>query len=155
MNTCRLGLTVLLAWLVMSCTVQAAEAEKATMWPKSKLAEFVFAHLDLSSFRNSTGPRRKIGQRFLSDLGIHPDKLSEGVAASDTPDWTYTVQILGQRDYNRDGVEELAICFSDKAGEGTYNTSTPLLVQLLEGRVVALAYDINGLREAADCKNPG
>src|SRR6478609_9566853 len=126
--------------LLPYCVTTAVSAESA--WPSSNLAEFVFTHLDLTSFRNSTGPRRETGKRYFGDLGIKPNKVSATSAVSDVDGWTYSVRILGQRDYNKDGVQEIAICFSDDAQEGTYSTQHPYLVQLLEGRAVALGYDI-------------
>lgn len=121
-------------------------------WPSANLAAFVFERLDLASFRNSTGPRRGNGQRLFADLGITPTRTSETEAVSEGSDWSYSIKVLGRRDFNGDGVQEVAICFADVAGQGTYNAVEPLLLQMLEGRAVAIAFDISNDRLAAQCK---
>lgn len=121
-------------------------------WPSTDLAEFVFARLDLTTFRNSTGPKREPGQRFFSDLGIRPTEISEAAATHDGEDWLYSVLVLGRRDFNGDGFEEVAICFNDKAQNGgTYNTQKPLLLQLFGRRAVALDFEIDTAPEAGTC----
>lgn len=137
-------------------SIVAHSAEVAATWPAKGLPRFVFERLDLSSFPNSTGQLRKPGQRTFSDLGIAPTKVAETSAISTSEDWTYVVQILGQRDYNGDGVPEVAVCFSESASQGTYRASAPYLVQLVDGRAVALAVQIDSLAEAASCQRvPG
>lgn len=137
-----------------SWSVIAAEPVSRS-WPDRQLAKFVFERLDISSFRNSTGPRRKPGQRYFSDLGVRPDKLTETVASSDNGgEWFYQVRILGKSDYNKDGVQEVAICFSDAATNGgSYRTTNHYVLQLLDGRAVALAFTEDSLAEAGDCKS--
>jgi hypothetical protein len=142
-------------WLLgvaMTCPALAAAAESSA-WPTSNLATFVFEHLDIASFRNSTGPRRGPGQRLFSDLGIKPTRSSETEAAFESSAWTYSIKVLGRRDFNRDGVQEVAICFVDAAQQGTYSVQQPLLVQMLEGRAVAIAFDISTDSDAAQCQN--
>jgi hypothetical protein len=87
-------------------------------WPNTGLAAFVFTHLDLTTFRNSTGGQRNPGDRFFSDLGIHPTQRSDSVATHDGEEWRYTVRVLARRDFNGDGAEEVAICFTDQAQNG-------------------------------------
>ncbi len=111
-----------------------AVAAEPSAWPASNLATFVFEHIDLASFRNSTGPRRRPEQRLFGDLGIKPTRTSETEAVFEGGDWSYSIRVLARRDFNGDGVQEVAICFADKAGQGTYNVQQPLLVQVLEGR---------------------
>jgi hypothetical protein len=125
-----------------------------TAWPDSGLAKFIFENLDLTTFRNSTGPRRRLGQLFFKDLGIRLGEVTEQSAVSDDPEFTYVVEVLAQRDYTKSGVKDVAICFSESANGGTYRDSHPYLVQLLEGRVVALAYDIASEPEAQSCNSP-
>jgi hypothetical protein len=140
-----------LLMIAMACPLRAAAVEPQP-WPASNLATFVFEHLDLTTFRNSTGPRRAPGQRHFSDLGIKPTRASETEAVSESSDWSYSIKVLGRRDFNGDGMQEVAICFSDVAGKGTYNVQEPLLVQMLEGRAVAIAFDISGNSDVAQCR---
>jgi hypothetical protein len=128
----------------------------ATPWPKDNLAGLIFERLDLSTFRNSTGPRRQAGQRLFGDLGIHASKVSDTEATYISDSFSYTVQVPGRRDYNRDGVEDVAICFSGSATQASYRTNAPYLVQLINGRVMALAFEIDSSPEAKDCQRvPG
>ena len=123
-------------------------------WPDRELAKFVFERLDISSFRNSTGPRRKPGQRHFSDLGVHPNKLTDTTASSDDDgEWLYQIRVLGKSDYNRDGVPEVAICFIESAlNGGSYTASGHYVLQLLEDRAVALAYTEDSLAESSNCR---
>lgn len=123
-------------------------------WPRANLAEFVFARLDLTTFRNSTGDQRERGQRFFPELGIRPTKISADLAMHDAKDdWLYEVRVLGRRDFNGDKVEDVAICFTDKAQNGgTYSTRKPLLLELIGGRAVALDYEIDTDPEAEECQ---
>jgi hypothetical protein len=139
-------------FIATACPMLAVAAEPS-VWPTSNLATFVFQHLDLTTFRNSTGPRRRSGQRFFVDLGIKPTRASETEAVSESGDWTYSIKVLARRDFNGDGVQEVAICFADTASQGTYNVQQPLLVQMLEGRAVAIAFDISTDSDAAQCNN--
>jgi hypothetical protein len=138
--------------MLLSTAVPAQGAQTPAAWPEQDLARFVFEHLDISSFRNSTGPRRGRGQRFLSDLGVQPNRVTETEATADEGGWSYSVRILGKRDYNKDDVEEVLICFSDRSLEGgSYNSTKHLIVQLVEGRAVALAYTQDQEAEDAGC----
>jgi hypothetical protein len=122
-------------------------------WPDTDLAVFVFTHLDLTTFRNSTGGQRSPGDHSFSDLGIHPTQRSDSVAAHDGEEWRYSVHVLARRDFNGDGLEDVAICFTDAAQNGgSYNARSPLLLQLIGGRVIALSFEIDGMSEAETCQ---
>ena len=142
-------------WPLLVATVfpLLAKGAEPFMWPSGNLATFVFQHLDLTTFRNSTGPRRQEGQRLFADLGIKATRTSDTEAVSESDDWTYSIKVIARRDFNRDGVQEVAICFTDTARQGSYNVQQPLLLQWLEGRAVALAYDISTDSDAAQCKS--
>ena len=112
----------------------------------------MFTHLDLTTFRNSTGGQRNPVNHFFSGLGIHPTRRSDSVATHDGEEWRYTVHVLARRDFNGDGVEEVAICFTDQARNGgTYNAQSPLLLQLVDRRAIALGFEIDGMAEAETC----
>lgn len=116
-----------------------AQPGSPVAWPASELAAFLFTHLDLTTFGNSTGPRRRPGQRFFGDLGVVPTRSDGLRAISDAGEWFYSVEILSQRDYNGDGELEVAICFRDQAlNGGTYRTSNAMVVQRYGDRVVPL-----------------
>lgn len=139
--------------LAVTVALPIGAAEPSSPWPDRDLARFVFEHLDLSSFRNSTGPRRRAGQRFFKDLGVHPSQVS-ATEASTEGDWRYVVRILERGDYNKDGVEEVLIGFSDVAQEGgSYLSRRSYILQFVDGRAIALAYDDESRAEGYDCKS--
>jgi hypothetical protein len=127
-------------------------AESPGDWPERDLPAFVFAHLDLTSFRNSTGPSRRTGQRLFAELGIHPTETSDSTASSLSDGWFYRIRVLERRDFNGDGVDEVAVCFWDEARNGgSYRVQQPLLLQLVAGRAIALDFEIGGEGEGASC----
>ena len=138
--------------MALLASISVRSAESAAPWPTKDLPRFVFDRLDLTSFGNSTRQRLTPGQRKFSDLGIAITKVTEDSAISSSEDWTYVVRILGQGDYNGDGVQDVAICFSENAGQGTYRASSAYLVQLVDGRAVALGTRIDGIPVAASCQ---
>jgi hypothetical protein len=121
-----------------------ADTALASRWPEHDLAAFAFAHLDLTTFRNSTGddsegPRA----RTFAELGIRPTEVSDTIATSEADGWHYSVSVLGRGDYNKDGVEEVAVCFLDWARNGgTYRARFPLTLALISGRAVAIDYEV-------------
>jgi hypothetical protein len=124
-------------------------AVSADPWPTRDLPAFVFAHLDLTTFPNSTD--HEAGQRFFADFGIHPTESTDTTAISDTEEWMYRIELLGRRDYNRDGVVEVVVCFTDWARNGgTYRLQMPLILVLIGGRAIAIDYEIP-TAEAAGC----
>ncbi len=114
--------------------------------PKTKVAAFVVANLDLASFRNSFGPRREPGQHHFADFGMKPTSVAELKAEFDTKDWRYSVEVLSRRDINGDGVEDLEIRFIDQGKEGAaYDTTTRYVVTRYSqtSRLIAIAYEPN------------
>lgn len=136
-------------------------------WPAKHLALFIFERLDPASFRNSTGPAREPGDRTLRDHGVAPpdfvaeDRVISGYTCSQAGEsegcWLRDIRVLGRRDFNRDGEEEVAICFVDEAHNGgSYRASQPLLLKLVEGRVFAIHFDVEGEPGFEDCqRSPG
>ena len=96
--------------------------------PKDQVGKFLAANLDLTTFRNSFGPRRSPGQRHFADFGIKPTKVTEEVVEFDLEDWRYPIAIIERGDVNGDGLEDLVIRFTDQAKLGTYASSEKLLV---------------------------
>lgn len=117
-----------LACLILTSTVQAAPL--VSYFPQKDLGQFLANKFDLASIRSSFGPRRTPAQRTFADFGMKPSKATEDVLMFDTPgDWFYEMTIVARRDVNGDGIEDLAVCFTDRAlNGGTYHTSTGLLI---------------------------
>lgn len=111
--------------------------------PDENIENFIVQNLNLSSFRNSFGPRRLPGMRRFSGFGIKPTKISDGLIVFDTSDWKYTIKILRKGDENGDGIEDLVITFIDSAKHGTYHTSNNYVLSRFseKGDLVAIAFE--------------
>jgi hypothetical protein len=121
-------------------------------WPEADLARFVFEHLDLSTFSNSTAPRRRGDQRSFAELGIKPVRVTATEAAADDGEWLYSVRILRAAENIPGGRNVLLVCFRDAAlGRGSYDVTDHLVLQLIEGRAVALALRDEARAQAAGC----
>ena len=127
MKYCRF-VSGVLACLVLMSTVQAAPL--VSYFPKKELGQFLADRFDLASIRSSVGPRRTPTKRTFANLGMKPSKATEDALVFDSPgDWLYELKIADRRDVNGDGIEDLEVCFIDRAlNGGTYNTSQALLI---------------------------
>ena len=134
-----------LASLMMINAAQAAPV--ASYFPKKDLGRFLADKFDLASIRSSFGPRRLPAQRTFSDFGMKPSKANENVLVFERPgDWLYELRIVGRRDVNGDGIEDLEVCFIDRAlNGGTFNTSEGLLITRYsaDGYAIALSYSLD------------
>ncbi|MCP9221497.1 hypothetical protein MKP08_01880 [Erythrobacter sp. LQ02-29] len=84
-------------------------------------------HLDLSSFRNSTGPRREAGKTSFADYGFTRVEEEANGATLYEPDfgWLMSVRILA-REGNR-----MRVCFSDRGmGMARYRAQSALTVDM-------------------------
>ena len=132
-----------LVLLVSTTADSVASSETTTYIPQEQIDEFIVTTLDLASFRNSLGPRRKPGEHTFADLGMAPTGRSEDGVVFESDDWQYRIRVLERDDFNQDGIEDLKLCFQDRARHGNYNVQTPLLVSRYDsaGYLVALAFD--------------
>lgn len=114
--------------------------------PSQYLGRFVADNLDLSTFRNSLGPQRVIGERTFKDLRMSPSILSENKAEFSISDWYYEIKVVKRGDINGDGIEDLIVCFVDDAAKGSYLTSESILLTRYSesSLLVALRYDVDG-----------
>jgi len=112
----------------------------------------VFGNLDLSSFSNSTAPRRRGGQRSFAELGIKPDRVTATEAVADDGEWLYSVRILHAAENIPNGRNFLLVCFRDAAaGRGSYDVTDHLVLLLIEGRAVATALRDEARAQAGGC----
>jgi hypothetical protein len=135
-----------LAVLILSGAACASVASDLISYiPRSALESFVAETLDLASFRNSFGPRRTAEQRRFSSFGMTPNRSANGIIQYEDADWIYRIEIGGRGDHNRDGIEDLKLCFEDRAKDGTYSTAQSLLVTRYsnDGLLVALNYEVD------------
>jgi len=113
--------------------------------------KLIYEKLNLSTFRNSTGPSRDKGDKYFSDLNLPLSKVTDNSLIVETEDWIYTITILKVKDFTKDGVTDIAVCFNDKAKFATYNSQQPILItQLKENSdYVALKFEVDGCSEYA------
>ncbi len=118
-----------------------------SFFPRENLGQFLADKFDLASIRSSFGPRRTPELRTFTDFGMRPSKATDDALVFDTAgDWYYELKILSRRDVNKDGIEDLEVCFIDRAmNGGTYHTSSGLLLTRYsaDGYAVALSYRID------------
>ena len=134
-----------LAFLLLTNVVEAVPL--VSYFPTKNLGLFFADKFDLASIRSSFGPRRSPALRTFTDLDMKPSKATEDALVFETPGrWLYKLKIVGRRDVNGDGIEDLEVCFVDQAlNGGTYLTSSGLLVTRYsaDGYAVALNYSLN------------
>lgn len=135
-----------IACLMMISPAQADPP--VTYFPKHKLGLFLADNFDLATIRSSINARlRSPGLRTFKDLGMKPSKVTEDALVFESPgDWLYELKIVGRRDVNGDGIEDLEVCFVDRAlNGGTYNASEGLLVTRYSatGHAIALSFSLD------------
>ncbi|WP_413675130.1 hypothetical protein ACEN9H_13250 [Massilia cellulosiltytica] len=135
----------ILALLMIINAVHAAPV--VSYFPNKNIGKLLADKFDLASIRSSFGPRRSPTLRTLSDFGMKPSKTTDNALVFESPgDWLYELTIVGRRDVNGDGIEDLEVCFIDRAlNGGTYDTSQGLLITRYsaEGYAVALSYSLD------------
>lgn len=90
--------------------------------------------IDLTSFPNSTGPRREDGLRTFADYGFTEVTVVDGTAELREADgsWMFAVTVL-----SGDG-DRAVICVVDRAlGGPSYHTQDPVMFELRDGMLVA------------------
>ncbi len=132
-----------------------ALALSKSFFPSDNLLKYVFKRLDLTTFRNSTGPQRQTNQRYFSELGYSLVNSRDDELVIESDNWIFTIKVLSQRDINNDGLEDLEICILDKSKTSTYFTQEPLLLtQYSEtSDLIALSFETDGCESFAKYKN--
>lgn len=129
----------------------AASAELESYLPTRGAAQFLVANFDLASIRSSFGPRRTKAQRTFASLAMVPTKVTESEVEFDNTDWYYSFKVLRRGDFNGDGIEDLEVCFLDKAKGATYHSQQALLVSRYSDSslAVALKFEVDGCENFA------
>jgi hypothetical protein len=139
----------LITLLAMIMVSQAALAAPVTSYfPRERLGELLARHFDLATIRSSLGPKRSPGANTFALLGITPSTTDNISAVFDTEIWYYSITVLRRGDINKDGIEDLELCFVDRVKQKYhgYNSQQALLVSRYtpDGNIVALAYSVTG-----------
>jgi len=140
------NLAVLFSCLACVGAVAAQRVmQMRSFFPRKEVAASLVSSLDIASFRSSLGPRRG-SKRTFAELGMVPSKVTESAIEFEDADWYYGIRVLQRSDSNNDGVEDLEVCFTDRAKQGSYSTQQPMLVTKYSASslAVALAYRIDG-----------
>lgn len=124
----------------------ASAADVTSYFPARGAAQFLVANFDLASIRSSFGPKRTPMQRTFASLARVPTKVTQDEVEFDGADWFYSLKVLRRGDFNSDGVEDLEVCFVDKAKEGHYDSQQALLVTRYSDSslAVALRFEVTG-----------
>lgn len=124
----------------------AHAADVTSYFPDRDVARFLIANFDLASVRSSFGPRRTAAQRTFASLGQVPTKVTQELVEFDGADWYYSLRVLRRGDLNGDGIEDLEVCFADRAKGATYNSQQALLISRYSdaGLAVALRFEVSG-----------
>lgn len=135
-----------LAIALGAAPVMVQAAPLATFFPQRELGKFLAENFDLASTRSSFGPRRKPEQRTFADFGMKATRSGDDVVEFDDERWFYQLRVLRRADINRDGIEDLEVCFTDKAKGGSYDSYKGLLISRYsdETYAVALNYEVEG-----------
>ncbi|MFC0133305.1 hypothetical protein [Massilia eurypsychrophila] len=130
----------------------ACAADLTSYFPASGAAQFLVANFDLASIRSSFGPRRTLEQRTFASLGLVPTKVTQDEIEFDGADWLYSLKVLRRGDLNGDGIEDLEVCFVDKAKGASYNSQQALLVTRYSDSslAVALRFAVTGCETFAN-----
>ena len=139
---------LLIGAVLFSVAVHAADGGVAvtTYFPANGLGPFLARVLDLATFRNSLGPRRDRTHQTFARLGITPTTILPDAVAFDSDEWFYQLRVIRRADINGDGLEDLELCFTDRAKKGSYSAQQPLLVTRYSASsyAVALKYEVEG-----------
>lgn len=145
-------LNCILLVLASVAAMPAANAQPVeSFFPDRGIGHFLAEQFDLASIRSSFGQRRTPAKRTFAAFGMEPTKATDDILEFEDPTWYYGIRVLRRADINHDGIEDLEICFVDKAKEGTYDAQQPLLVTRYSASTyaVAISYQVYGCEESA------
>jgi hypothetical protein len=126
-------------------------ASLTSHFPAIGLGRFLAERFDLATIRSSLGPRRAPTLRTFTDFKMTTTKATDDVLEFESTDWFYQLRIVGRGDVNRDGIEDLEVCFTDQArGGSTYFSQQSLLITRYapDGYAVALNYSVEACKDA-------
>lgn len=103
-----------------------------TFMPDRGFEEWVAANLDIRSFNSSMDNRREAYQARLRELGYEPvPRRGRGpvVLTFTSAEGEVTMSLFERGDLNRDGIEDVLICFQDRLKGSRYDRTQALLAQ--------------------------
>ncbi len=142
----RMKKLIALVTMTLLPVAASAAAPVVSHFPAQGLGELLARQFDLASIRSSLGPSRGPGKNTFASLGIKPSLTEDRKVVFDSPEWFYSMTVLRRGDFNKDGIEDLEVCFVDRAKQGSYNAQKALLVTRYarDAMPVALAFSMDG-----------
>ena len=136
-------LAALLASALVPVSASAAAAARVatpvSFFPQRDLGKFLAENFDLASLRSSFGPRRTADKRTFADFGLVATRSGDDILEFDDERWFYQLRVLRRADINNDGVEDLEVCFTDRAKGGAIDTRKALLISRYSDETYAVA----------------
>jgi hypothetical protein len=118
--------------------------------PKGPLEEFIVAQFDIRTINSSLNVGREIYQARLMELGYRPLPRHRPAdpLVLDSPTGTITLSLFERGDHNFDGIEDILVCLNDRAKNGSFNATQPLILQKYSDNspLVALAVGVDDSR---------
>ncbi|MDQ1920606.1 hypothetical protein [Massilia pseudoviolaceinigra] len=144
---------LLLAFAIAPALLHAAPKPSskpvASFFPQLELGRFLADNFDLASVRSSLGSRRTPELRTFTDFGMVPTRSGDDVVAFDGERWFYQLRVVRRADINNDGIEDLEVCFTDRAKGASVDSSQSLLISRFSDETYAVA-----LHYASDACGP-
>lgn len=136
-------LTLRFSMLLMLLSPVMAHAKEALVShiPESGAPEFLFNNLDIATFRSSLGPRRTQSDRTFASLSPPPTTITADYVEIREDNWVRRLTIVDRGDFNKDGIEDLVVCFDDRAIGATYRSTQLLYVTRYSDASMAIALD--------------
>lgn len=125
----------------------AAGRENVSASPKARAATAILKRLDLNSFPNSSGPRRRRSLHIPSDYGFTDVKsFDDGWAQLSEPEdsWHISALLLAS------GKGTATVCFVDAGGKGSTYRATQVLDATLG---VTGLWTATQVADRPDCRN--
>lgn len=130
---------------LMPVRVVCAADHLVTYLPRTGLAKFIVAEWDIRTIRSSINPRRSTNQAHFSDVGVVVSKAADDRVELEGPVGYWAIRILGRGDANHDGIEDVIVCLTNEAKQGTLATERAYLLQKYSKTtpLVALSYAVH------------
>jgi hypothetical protein len=116
------------AMCLASAVAKNGGAPSATRFNLDKPGPQILAHLDLASVRSSLAQRRPAVHYFLSDFRFSLIRVAPLSVELATDSFRYCFDVLAAGDFRHSGSTELLVRFSDRAIEGTYDSTAILIL---------------------------
>lgn len=149
-------LTLRLFILLMLSFPAMADAREALVshLPESGAPEFLFNNLDIATFRSSLGPRRSQSDRTFASLSPPPTTVTADYVEIREDNWVRRLTIVDRGDFNKDGIEDLVVCFDDRAIGATYRSTQLLYVTRYSdaSMAIALSYSASTPKARESCR---